>query len=359
MQPAPRGAGLLQQTAALWWSGVWDALQLQRCVVFCVLDSSGVILSKAGKVLLVNGGVYLASVLWHEHVVGPATDWLLQTYAAPAFGPAAAATLRRALDALLHASWLLPVYVITLLVSCMWYQQMAVAAFEVKRQQQQIQQQQIQQPQDGAPDGGGGATVLATSPPLSPFAARALGLDARRASDAGGATGNSGSGGGGGSGAAAALEGVAQEAYRVVFFLIFSLEVLAISWLPLIGAVANVLFLSWLYAFYCFDYCWSLQGVPLPERLSFFERRWAFFAGFGLPCMLPTLLLPYHVGCALVNLLFPVFVLVACGSDPAGKHSCLGWDTASGRMPIFGMALRPTAAVIGALMRRLAARARR
>jgi hypothetical protein len=36
--------------------------------------------------------------------------------------------------------------------------------------------------------------------------------------------------------------------------------------------------------------------------------------------MLPTLLLPYHVGSALVNLLFPVFVLVACGSDPAGKH---------------------------------------
>ena len=49
--------------------------------------------------------------------------------------------------------------------------------------------------------------------------------------------------------------------------------------LPLPGRVANVLFLSWLYAFYCFDYGWGLQGVPLPERIAFFERRWAFFAG--------------------------------------------------------------------------------
>ena len=45
------------------------------------------------------------------------------------------------------------------------------------------------------------------------------------------------------------------------------------------GLPIKVVFLSWLYAFYCFDYCWSLQGVPLAERLAFFERRWAFFAG--------------------------------------------------------------------------------
>lgn len=53
---------------------------------------------------------------------------------------------------------------------------------------------------------------------------------------------------------------------------------LAVTLIPP-GRLANVVFLSWLYAFYCFDYGWSLQGVPLPERLAFFERRWAFFAG--------------------------------------------------------------------------------
>lgn len=40
-----------------------------------------------------------------------------------------------------------------------------------------------------------------------------------------------------------------------------------------------MLALSWLYAYYCFDYKWGLQGVRLTERLAYFERRWAFFAG--------------------------------------------------------------------------------
>jgi hypothetical protein len=46
------------------------------------------------------------------------------------------------------------------------------------------------------------------------------------------------------------------------------------------GVALNVLFLSWLYAYYCFDYKWALQGIRLPVRLQFFEANWAFFAGW-------------------------------------------------------------------------------
>jgi hypothetical protein len=45
------------------------------------------------------------------------------------------------------------------------------------------------------------------------------------------------------------------------------------------GMTLNVLFLSWLYAYYCYDYRWGLLGIRLPDRLAFVERRWAFFAG--------------------------------------------------------------------------------
>lgn len=45
------------------------------------------------------------------------------------------------------------------------------------------------------------------------------------------------------------------------------------------GVVLNVLFLSWLYAYYCFDYKWALEGIRLPNRLHFFECNWAYFAG--------------------------------------------------------------------------------
>ncbi len=45
------------------------------------------------------------------------------------------------------------------------------------------------------------------------------------------------------------------------------------------GFLLSCLFLSWLYAYYAYDYKWGLQAVRLPERLAYFERRWAFFAG--------------------------------------------------------------------------------
>jgi hypothetical protein len=36
---------------------------------------------------------------------------------------------------------------------------------------------------------------------------------------------------------------------------------------------------SWLWAFYCFDYKWSLTNYPLESRIRFFEENWPFMAG--------------------------------------------------------------------------------
>ena len=41
--------------------------------------------------------------------------------------------------------------------------------------------------------------------------------------------------------------------------------------------------MAWLYALYCFDYSWSLHGVPLPARVRELEEGWAFFLGEGQP----------------------------------------------------------------------------
>lgn len=60
------------------------------------------------------------SILWHAQLVDPAVSWLLSTYAEPVYGTAATEALRRGLGLLLHGGWLLPVYIITLIVSCIW-----------------------------------------------------------------------------------------------------------------------------------------------------------------------------------------------------------------------------------------------
>lgn len=45
------------------------------------------------------------------------------------------------------------------------------------------------------------------------------------------------------------------------------------------GWLANFLLLSFLNAFYSFDYKWSLSNKSLEERVYYFEWHWAYFAG--------------------------------------------------------------------------------
>jgi hypothetical protein len=50
------------------------------------------------------------------------------------------------------------------------------------------------------------------------------------------------------------------------------------------GTLAQFLLLSWLYAYYSYDYKWSLKGVHLAERVTTLERKWPFFAGARHAC---------------------------------------------------------------------------
>jgi hypothetical protein len=50
------------------------------------------------------------------------------------------------------------------------------------------------------------------------------------------------------------------------------------------GRLLNVVLLSWLYAYYCFDYKWAWQRTQLTDRLAAVEQRWAFFGGGVGPC---------------------------------------------------------------------------
>jgi hypothetical protein len=59
---------------------------------------------------------------------------------------------------------------------------------------------------------------------------------------------------------------------------------------------------------------WGLCGRPDSSRCC-------VAAGFGFPCVVATIFWPFHVGAALANLLFPVFIMVACGAKPVEAKS--------------------------------------
>ncbi|KAL0384600.1 UNVERIFIED_CONTAM: protein EI24 [Sesamum radiatum] len=80
--------------------------------------------------------------------------------------------------------------------------------------------------------------------------------------------------------------GIAEQVYSVLLLSFFFLEVYITGFIPYIGKALNFLLLAWMYAYCCFEYKWNYSGVSLDKRLDFFECNWPFFAGFGSPCVL-------------------------------------------------------------------------
>lgn len=111
---------------------------------------------------------------------------------------------------------------------------------------------------------------------------------------------------------------------------------------PDAGPLLYFFLYSWLYAFYWHDYKWSLTNSPVRSRLDLFESHWAFFAGgpaahavfclvqicmlgqlgfngvagFGSICIIPQWFFSFLHSEAIMGMLFPLFVLVACDTDP-------------------------------------------
>ncbi|KAJ8434752.1 hypothetical protein Cgig2_019677 [Carnegiea gigantea] len=101
--------------------------------------------------------------------------------------------------------------------------------------------------------------------------------------------------------------GIGEQVYSALLLSFFFLEVFVMGFIPYVGQALNFLLLSWMYK-------WNLSGVPLDRRLDFFESNWAFFAGFGSPCVLAIFFFPPLKSYAVMATLFPLFVLAATGS---------------------------------------------
>ncbi|XP_020110960.1 protein EI24 homolog isoform X2 [Ananas comosus] len=109
--------------------------------------------------------------------------------------------------------------------------------------------------------------------------------------------------------------GIGEQVYSVLLLTIFFIEVFVTGFIPYFGKAINFLLLTWMYAYYCFEYKWNFLGVSLNKRLDFFESNWAFFSGFGSPCVLPTFFFSPLVSYGVMAILYPLFVLTAAGTE--------------------------------------------
>ncbi|CAI9103788.1 OLC1v1002345C5 [Oldenlandia corymbosa var. corymbosa] len=288
-----------KQASFQWLEGLREALCLHRVVIYCRRSKELAI--RTGQCFLLNGFIFLGSILILRSVIIPMLGWILPEQCPDnhlgevcPYGLTLGfySFLRVGLVQLFYVFWFYPMYIFSFILSTLWYNDIAKHGFFA-----------LGKDEHSGPEKNSSAD---------------------KPSDLEGI-----------------MLGIAEQFYSILLLSFFFLQVYVTGFIPYIGKTVSFLLLSWMYAYYCFEYKWNLSGLSLDKRLDFFESNWAFFAGFGCPCVISTFLFSPLVSYGVMAILYPLFVLTATGSEadkiitlPRRKWTGFGL----GRLPIFVVA---------------------
>ncbi|XP_010256398.1 PREDICTED: protein EI24 homolog isoform X2 [Nelumbo nucifera] len=291
--------GKVKQALLLYFDGFREACCLHRVVIFC--RKSRMLFIRTGQCFLLNGLIFLGSLFILNSVVIPTIQWILpdecQNFGSKDLCPLGGIVklysfLSNGLIQLFYIFWFYPLYVFSFVLSSIWYNDIAKHAFVAM--------------------GKHHSAIAELSIETLPNSQDSLHVD--KCPGLGGV-----------------IIGIGEQIYSVLLLSFFFLEVFAAGLIPYIGKVLNFLLLSWMYK-------WNLADVALDKRLDFFESNWAFFAGFGGPCVLAIFFFPPLVSYGVMAILFPLFVVTATGSEAEKviNSKRTTWRCAGlGRLPIF------------------------
>ncbi|KAL6652910.1 hypothetical protein ACP70R_011835 [Stipagrostis hirtigluma subsp. patula] len=305
-------ASQAKPAAVLWLAGFLQAARLHRVVSFCA--SSRPLSIRIAQCFLLNGLIFLGSLLTLKSVVIPTLLWILPEQCNQLRGQnlcdhkAAVAIysfLRSGLVEIFYVLWFYPLYVCSFILSALWYNDIAKHALDVVKiksldSTQTLDADNITESED-----------------------RPEGVDS------------------------VAL-GIGEQVYSILLLTIFFIEVSVIAYIPYLGKAMNFLLLSLMYAYYCFEYKWNFFAVNLNKRLDFFESNWAFFAGFGGPCVLPIFFFSPLTSYGVMAILYPLFVMTAAGTQAEQVIDELkpSHEGKLKRIPVFFVAKRLTTQVL-------------
>lgn len=82
---------------------------------------------------------------------------------------------------------------------------------------------------------------------------------------------------------------VADTSFSLLVQILFLIQIFIVSFIPKnIGAVLCFIHMCLLYSLYSFEYKWVNMGWELDKRLSYVECNWPYFIGFGIPLTILT-----------------------------------------------------------------------
>ncbi|OQR76420.1 etoposide-induced protein 2.4-like [Tropilaelaps mercedesae] len=205
--------------------------------------------------ILLNGGVFLFSLLFFHYALLPGLQYSLSTLFR-SHSQTIWVWLRPLLSYTFGLFWVMPVFVLSRIVNCFWFQDIADQAFR----------------------------LLGLKPAHSLFK-NLLG----------------------------------DLLFSSIVQLIFLIQSQAISQLPIypLGRIFGFLHMSLLNSYYTFEYRWFNMGYSFYKRMDWMEFNWPYYTGFGLPLTAITYIPESRlVGGCLFAILFPLLIVAGHIVDP-------------------------------------------
>ncbi|PKA56838.1 hypothetical protein AXF42_Ash002141 [Apostasia shenzhenica] len=129
-----------RRAAVLWITGFKEACSLHRVFLFCFRSKALAI--RTGQCFLLNGLIFLGSLLMFNSMVVPTLLWILPSQCGQ-FGSERICDSRTALTLysfirlilveIFYVFWFYPLYVFSIILSTLWYNDIAKHAFDVLR----------------------------------------------------------------------------------------------------------------------------------------------------------------------------------------------------------------------------------
>ncbi|KAH3745537.1 etoposide-induced 2.4 mRNA [Pelomyxa schiedti] len=113
------------------------------------------------------------------------------------------------------------------------------------------------------------------------------------------------------------IKDISDSAVKTLLYGTCVCVAIVLEFIPVVGRIADFLWLSWVYTFLCFDIKWISQNpsTSLAKRVRRYEQRWVFFLGFGLAFTSTCFFFPLLLNCGMYALGYPFFVIVASSHD--------------------------------------------
>ncbi|XP_062128982.1 etoposide-induced protein 2.4 homolog [Drosophila sulfurigaster albostrigata] len=217
------------------------------------------IAKKLFKCCILNGGFTWLSIVLFESVLLPTLKFCLTIFYGTQSDtlPFVWSWLHPILSLLFGMMWVLPIFMLSKIVSSLWFADIANAAYRVRKGRPQL------------------------IPSISKL--------------------------------------VADFLFSMVVQMLFLVQSMLVNLVPVkyVGSTLCFVHLCLLYSLYSFEYKWFNMGWELHRRLTYIEKNWPYFFGFGIPLtVLTNMSSSVIVSSCIFSIFFPLFILSGNEAKP-------------------------------------------